>query len=254
MDKLLRYIALGLIGILLALGVYGYFQVRSYERHIVELQNQVAQRDSTIEVQKQVYTKLTAQFDDLSKVVDRSTAEGRSLAAELKKNKSELVSVTNALVKLREQVVQGQGTQVDVDGRKRVEFSQDFGYVSIGGHTLTDPPEYQLRLGPGSRPLRLQLAVAQQKDGSWRSYVVSSDENVIVDIGLTAVNPYVLEMRWYEKFQLHLDVGVGDGVLAGVGASYQIGRFQFGPNVWGTTTGGGEVFYGLNLSWSPFKR
>ena len=253
MDKIYKWAAIAMMAVTFSLATYGYFKFNAYEKQIVKLQNEIAARDTTIEVQKQVYAKLALQLDDLKTTIDTSTAEGKRLAEELKKNKAELVAVNNSIILLKDQVAKGQGQQTDVGGRKKVEFAQDFGYAKVTGFTLTDPPEYQLKLGQGSKPLKLTMALTQQKDGSWKQFVTSSDENVGVDIGVTAVNPYILEPSWYEKIRVHMDFGVGSGVLGGVGASYQVGQFDFGPSIWGVTSGGGQAFYGLNFSWAPFK-
>lgn len=261
-DKLLKYIAGGL-GVLLVVGaLYLAWQKHSFESQVRDLQNEVAKRDQTIEVQKDVYAKLDLQVKDLKSTIDTSTEAGKRLADEVAKSKAELVSVTNTLVKLQKQVAEGKGGQTDVPGpkpgdptRKKVTFGQDFGYARVDGFTLTDPPEYHLELGQGSRPLKLSLALTQQKDRSWRTLVASSDPNVSLDIGVTAVNPFVLEPRWYENLRLTLDLGAGSGgVLAGVGASARFNQFDIGPKIWGVTNGGGSVFYGGSVSWSPFQR
>lgn len=260
MDKFLKFAVIALMAALVALATYGYFALKARDERINKLMNDVAIRDVTIEVQKGVFTKLTQQLDDVKIAIDQSTTEGKALADELKKNKAELLAVNNALIKLKDQVAKGQGNQSDVPGvkpgdptRKKVEFGQDFGYARVDGFTLTDPPEYELKLGQGSKPLKLTMALAQQKDKSWRTFVTSSDPSVGVEIGVSAVNPYMLEPSWYEKVKIHVDLGVGQGVLGGVGGSYQFGQFDLGPSIWGVTSGGGSVFYGLNFSWAPFK-
>ncbi len=253
-PRLIKYTAIVLGALLTCGALYLAYERRQHSSEVRELQNQLAAKDKTIEVQKDVYAKLTLQVEDLKTSIDTSTAAGQRLADEVKKSKGDLLSVSNALIQLRDQVAKGKGTQTEQAGRKRVEFGQDFGYARVDGFTLTDPPEFQLKLGQGSRPLKLALALTQQRDRSWRTLVASSDPNVAVDIGITAVNPLILEPRWYEKLRVHLDLGAGDGVLAGAGASYSFGRFDLGPSVWATTLGGGSKFYGLNLSWAPFKR
>lgn len=261
-DKIIKYITITLGALLLAGVLYFAYQKHTFEAQVRDLQNQVAQRDKTIEVQKDVYAKLTLQVDDLKTSIDTSTAEGKRLADEVAKTKGELVTVTNTLVQLKKQVAEGKGTQTDVPGgkpgdpaRKRVDFAKDFGFAGVTGFTLTDPPEYHLELGQGSRPLKLALALTQQKDRSWRTLVTSSDSNVAVDIGVTAVNPLVLEPKWYEGLKLTADLGFGSGgALGGVGASFKLGQFDLGPKVWGVTTGGGHTFYGGGVSWAPFQR
>jgi HAMP domain-containing protein len=266
-EKIGKWAIIALMIALVALAGFATWKYNDFQRQIRELQNKVAEKDVTIEVQKQVFSKLTQQFEDMKLAIDTSTEEGKNLANEIKKQKAEIVSVTNALVKLKTQVAQGTGGQTDVPGqkpgdptRKKVTFEKDFGYALVTGFTLTDPPEYHLELGQGSKPLKLATVVTQQKDGSWRSYVTSSDSNVSFDIGVSAVNPLVFEPSWYEKLKLHLDLGVGSALIGGIGASYQIGQFDFGPTVWFVGVRGsddkyvGGTAFGLNFSWAPFKK
>lgn len=254
-DRIFRYVAIGLGTLLVVGALYFAWHKHSVETQIRELQNRVAQRDQTIEVQKGIFAKLTQQVSDLKTAIDTSTEEGKRLADEVKKSKAELVSVSNAVVQLKEQVAKGKGQQQDLGGgRTKITFDQDFGYARVSGYTITNPPDYELHLGPGGKPLKLTLALTQQKDGSWKTLTSSSDPNVAVDIGVTAVNPNVLKAKWYEGLRLNMDLGVGDGVLAGVGASARFGRFDVGPKVWALTLDGGKVFYGGSLSWAPFAR
>jgi len=266
-EKIGKWAAIVLMIALVALAGLAYWKYSDFQRQIRELQNQVAARDVTIEVQHDVFTKLTQQFSDMKAAIDTSTEEGKNLANEIKKQKAEIVSVTNALIKLKTQIAEGQGSQIEVPGvkpgdptRKKVAFEKDFGYAAVSGFTITDPPEYHLELGQGSKPLKLTTAVTQQPDGSWRTYITSSDANVAFDIGVSAVNPLVFEPHWYEKVKVHLDLGVGSALVGGVGASYQVGQFDFGPTIWYTAVKdanqnyvGGAAF-GLNFSWAPFKK
>jgi uncharacterized membrane protein len=65
------FIAIFFISIVL-LGVQRY----SYNKRIVALQNQVAERDKTLEVQKDVYSKLMIQSQNMKSLLDSSTASG----------------------------------------------------------------------------------------------------------------------------------------------------------------------------------
>lgn len=265
-EKIGKWVIIALMIIIVLLSGLAYWKYNDFQEQIRTLQNKVAARDATIEVQQQVFSKLTQQFDDMKVAIDTSTTEGKNLTNEIKKQKAEIVSVTNAVVQLKKQIADGQGTQDTVPGakpgdpdRKRVKFDKDFGFALVTGYTLIDPPEYHLELGPGSKPLKLTTAVTQQPDGSWRTYVTSSDANVSFDIGVSAVNPLVFEPHWYEKIKVHLDLGVGSALVGGVGASYQVGQFDFGPTIWYTAVKdsnqnyvGGTAF-GLNFSWAPFK-
>jgi hypothetical protein len=254
-DKIIRYVAVSLIAIVAAMSFALWYGKRAHDSTVRDLQNEIAKRDETVEYQKDVYGKLTIQMKDLNGAIDKSTEEGKRLAAEIKRNGEQIASVTGAVMKLKEQVAKGQGTQTQPEpGRDRIDFKHDFGFVAVDGHTITNPPEYQLKLHQGKEPLKLTLVVTQNKDLGWKTYVASSDSNVAVEIAQATVNPYINRPKWYEGLKLHMDLGVGDGVLGGFGASFQMQQFDIGPTIWGTTAGGGSTFYGLNLSWAPFKR
>ncbi len=260
MEKLLKYINMALIALIVGLSIFAYFKQQQYNRQIRELQNVIAVNDQTIEVQKDLYTKRTQELDDVKGLLGKLTEAEKRLQAELKKAKAQILSLTETNIKLKKALeASGGGTQAEVPGeagqppRLQVNFEHDFGFVAVRGFTLTNPPEYKLSLGNGSRPLKLTTIVSQQPDGTWRTYVQSSDENFDIDIGVSAVNPHITDPKWYERLKVHGDLGVGNGVLGGLGLAYQFGSVDIGGSVWGVTSGGGSVFYGLNFSWAPFK-
>jgi len=259
-NKLATYIAV-ILGVLLVVGVLGFaWTQHQHQQQVIVLQNEVAKKDSTVETQRDVYAKLAVQYKDASVALDTSSADVKRLAAEVKKTHADLLSVQSVVVKLRSQVGTGTGTQTTepsagAEVRTKVAFGQDFGYARVDGWTLTNPGEYHLALAQGSRPLKLTVALEQQPDGSWKTLASSSDSSIGLDIGVSAVSPYILRTRWYEDVKLSVDLAASSqGVLGGLGASVRVGQFDLGPKVWGTTVGGGAVFYGGSISWAPFKK
>jgi hypothetical protein len=244
----------GLVTLLVMFAGYVWYVERRHEKEVRGLQNEIAKRDKTIEVQQDVYAKLAISLNDARTAIDLSTAEGKRLADEVKKNGAALVAVTNVVVKLKNQIAEGQGQQSEpIPGRLKVEFGHDFGFARVDGHTFTSPSEYQLKLSQGSRPLKLTVALTQQPDLSWRSIVSSSDPYIAVDIGVSAVNPHTFTPRWYERIKLRFDAGAGDdNVLAGFGVTFNIGKYDIGPSIWGDTSEG--LTYGGSITWTPFQR
>jgi hypothetical protein len=145
-------------------------------------------------------------------------------------------------------------------GRDRIDFNKDFGMIGVKGYTITNPPEAWVSVKQ-LRPLKITVAVTQDKDRQWHTYATSSDENTAVDIALSAVNPYILEPKWYEKIQLGLSLAGGSGTggfgfLAGIDATYKIKQFDVGPAVFVTLGAGTAVtpFFGAKFNWRPFER
>lgn len=232
---------------------------------IRDLQNQIAERDRTVEVQKQVYSKLAVETDGLKKLLDTKDEQLKLLLGELKDRKAEILTVTSMAVawkKAYEGAAEASQSEEDppdlpqVPGeipkpRARVDFNKDFGAIVVSGHTVTNPAEAYVKVSQG-KPLKISLVVSEEPDGSWRTYATSSDENIAVDIGLTAVNPKIVQEQWYEKISFNGQIAAGPaGFLGGVGAAYQISQFSVGPNVYATSSG---VLYGVQLGWHPFWR
>lgn len=259
-DKLVKYVAVGL-GILLVLGALYLAYVRhANAAQVTQLQNEIAKRDQTIEVQKGVYAKLAQDTQNLKGLLDTSQEEQRRLKEELDKSKGQITALTQVNIRLQKQIATGTGPVIIIPPKPgesgpsyQVAFDKTFGLYRVWGSTIAPAGTYVLHLDQ-EQDLKLAVALARQKDGSWKSYVTSNDPNTKVDIGVTAIDETVFAIKWYERMKLHIDLGVGDGVFGGVGLSYQFGKFDIGPSVWGFTEGGGRTVYGLNFAWSPFLR
>lgn len=257
------------VTLLLALAFAGFMTYRDsqHSARIVELQNQVAARDNTIEVQEGVYQKLTLQTDDLTKLLDNKDAELMTLRNQLKKQNSELLSVNTIVVKLRKDLQDIKNVvvvvtdpakpgvkRVDIDTEDRLDPFQVTGNATVDCDT--NQANYRINLGQRS-PIKFSVVVSQDKDGTWRSSATSSTKTFEVDIGLAAVNPYLLEEKWYEKLSLALELGVGTrpGLLAGAGVDVEIGKFDIGPRVWAVVdTQGASPYFGVSFAWHPFKK
>lgn len=253
------------LGVLLLVGViYGAIQKQAYESQLRELRNAVASRDKTIETQQGVYHKLTLEMTDLRGTLDSKDEEIKRLNDELKKNKEQLLTATSLVVKWKkayEAAVAGNQTEVPGENgtvRKKVEFAKDFGYIGVNGWTLTDPAEAWIKVEQ-LRPLKLSMTISQDKDGAWHTRTTSSEENVGVDIAVTAVNPYLLDPKWYEGIGVKLDLAGGStnagfGFLAGAGVTYRIKQFEVGPSVWVAISDRVDKYFGGTLVWHPFQK
>lgn len=263
MDISLKTIGIAAGVVLLSfIAIAGFMTIKknAYDARITELQNAVAQRDTTIETQKGVFQRLTIQSKNLEDLLDQKDEQINLLEKELKKGKEELLTANSLVIKWKKAYeAEVAGHQTDVPGengiiRKKVAFEKDFGYIGVSGFTLTDPPEATIKVQQ-NRPLKLSVVVSQDKEGTWKSRATSSEENMQIDITLAAVNPWLLEPKWYENIGLTVELGGGTGFLGGVGATYKIGKFEVGPKGW-FTVGGEPVggFVGAQLLWHPFAR
>lgn len=264
-------VALAMAGVILLLMIafVGFTTLRDqqHQARIVELQNQVAQRDKTIEMQNGVFQKLTLQAKDLTKLLDEKDIELTALRDQLKKQGAELLTATTLVVKLKKDLESAGNVKpplpTEGPGMRTVEFDsgKDFEPFVVTGYTTVNcdkPSERSARLLLSQRtPLKFSVVVSQDKDGTWRSTATSSSDKIGIDIALAAVNPYLLEEKWYERIGFSADLGVAatPGLLGGLGASYEVGKFEVGPKVWFTATPQGiNPFFGASLTWHPFKK
>lgn len=251
----------------LAFAAYHTHSRNQWQAKVVSLQNTVAEKDQTIEVKEGVYQKLAIQERDLKNQLSEKDEEVARLKKQLDATGSQLLAATTLVVKLKHDLeIQGEATQPEPDperpGEVAVLFSSKNEYdpFRVEGRTLakcdrSGPPRVFMKMTQ-INPLRFSVVVSQDKDGTWRTSATSSSANFQVDIALASVNPYMLEPKWYEKIGLGLDLGVGTnpGLLAGLMATYEIGRFQVGPKVWVNLDRGVSAYFGATLQWHPFKR
>lgn len=258
-------------GVLLVamLGLAGLLAIKknAYEARIVELQNQVASRDQTIETQKGVYERLALQSQNLTELLGTKDHELALLKQRLDEQGAQILTANTVIAKLKADLKSaGEVPVTHPDptdpGMARVDFDtrQDLDPFRVIGFTTFDCGEdtkanYGVTLSQ-ERPLKFSVVASQDKDGQWRTSVTSSEKAFQVDIALAAVNPYMLEPKWYEKISLSLDLGISTnpGLLGGVGAAYQIGKFEVGPKVWITLDRGVSPYFGASLIWHPFQR
>lgn len=258
-----------ILAAMVALVAFWTISKNSYEARIVKLQNDVASRDTTIETQKDVYQKLTIQATDLSKLLDSKDEEVKRLKDQLDKTGAQLLTANTLVVKLKKDldssghiVIQPSDPKYPGIVRAQLDSKTDFDPFRVTGDVVVDcsleqgqAPQAALKLAQ-TRALKLSVVVSQDKDGTWRSSTSSSESNFQVDIGLSAVNPYMLEPHWYEKIGIGVDLGVGTnpGFLGAVGVSYQIGKFEVGPKVWAVIDRGISPYFGAQLLWHPFQK
>lgn len=256
-------IALGLV--LYATGVRS-----SYESRIVSLQNQVAERDHTLEVKEGVFQKLAVQDEDLKRMLDEKDEEVVRLKNQLDQQGAQLLTANTLIVKLRKDLQSTGNVVIEHPDPKypdmivaKLDSKNDFDPFRVTGDVVVDcgidqpdkTPQSSLKMSQ-TRPFKFSVVVSQDKDGTWRSSTTSSEKNFQVDIALAAVNPYVLEPKWYEKIGLDIEAGVGTnpGLLGGVGATYRVGKFDVGPKVWVVIDRGVSPYFGAQLSWHPFAK
>lgn len=238
-----------------------------YEARIVELQNVVAEKDKTIESKDGVYQRLAVQHEDLKDLLSSKDEQLKSLKEQLDHQGSQLLTANTLVIKLKKDleakpVIVPRPPDTNKPGIMTTDFDTEdqFAPFKVTGVMVADCNTQKwegalLKLSQ-TRPFRFSVVVSQDKDGTWRSSTTSSEKNFEVDIALAAVNPRLLEEKWYEKISISAEAGVGTnpGLLVGLGANYGIGKFDVGLRVWGVLDRGASPYFGASLAWHPFKK
>ena len=245
---------------------YVTMRERAYNAKIVELQNEIALRDKTIEVQRGVYQKLTVQAHDLTKLLDDKDVELSALRNQLKKQGSDLLTANTIIATLKKDLESAGHVKPPEPTEgvvRKVEFDSgsDFDPFAVSGYTTVNcekPIERSASLQlQQTTPLKFSIIVSQDKDGTWRTSTSSSSDKFDVNIALAAVNPYLLDEKWYEKISFAVEAGVdtGLGMFAGGGIDVEIGKFDVGPRVGAVIQRDGvAAFFGASFAWHPFKK
>lgn len=229
----LKYVGFGiLLVIVVAIG----FKLgsRSRDADVADLSLQLAKSQETLEIANGLYVRQTAELKNAGVILDASRTEVKLLKEHLKKSGAELLTAQQLTLKWKKayeaEVAAHQTEEPGPDGsspRKRVDFEGRLGPIQVTGHTLTDPPVAHLKLEQVI-PLKLTVAVAQNKDGTWSSFVTSSDENVDVKVDLAGVSPLILSQKWYQRIWFDLGAAAIGDPAGFVGLSYRGDRYSIG--------------------------
>jgi hypothetical protein len=254
-------LCLGLVGVMVLGVTYGALEKRSYDNKIIALNNVIADKDHTIQINTGLYEKGTTESKKLESLLDTKDQQLSELKKQLDKTNEDLVTATNLAVKWKQDYeAKGSGTETP-DGkddagniREKVVFAKDFGTMSVSGYTITHPPEYGIDLHQ-EQPLKITVAISQDKLKVWHSYATSSDPNVSAEILVSDVNPFYDEKHWYERLSLTGTMAASaGGALAGVGMGLDVNQFTVSAMVYEHTSSLAAPMPGLSVTWRPFMR
>lgn len=236
---------------LLALAVvlvllYGGYKwgARSANSEVATLTEKLAESEKTVELKQGLYATTLVQANDLQSLLTGKDAQVQALQKQLTDSQAQLLTTQQLVVQwksayqgaLKATQTNGGATPTPVDGavevpvalgRTRVDFTGGLGPISATGYTLTNPPEAYLSLIQ-TRPLKLTVSVARERDGTWTSYVTSSEPNIGVNVSLGGVDPGVLAPSWYERIWVDGGIDFLGGKRASLGLSYRMDRWALG--------------------------
>lgn len=252
----------GVVALIIAVMAIGFkvgdwWTTRKTRGEIATLKTELSKHLETIEVQKGVYAIQIFKYDTLQDLFDTKMAEVELLKKHIEDSQAKLLQVERISLYWKKAyeaaLAANQTEEPPVDNgpvRKRVEFAGNLGPIRATGHTLTDPPEAFLKLEQVD-PLRLTVAVAQNKDKTWSAFVTSSDENVAVKVDLAGVNPLVISPKWYERVWLDLGAAALGDPAGYLGLSWRGDRLSVGAMCY--ASGGSMNGCGATLGVRLFK-
>lgn len=249
--------------------IFGGIKKYSYDKQLLEMSNTIAARDKTLEISNGMYDKLAIQNRDLESFLTSKDKETVALKVMLEKTKQDLLTANKLVVSWKKAYAGAVAatqttlppTTVGGEPRVQVKFAKDWGYVGVEGWTKTNPAESWVSIKQ-NRPLKIALVVSQDSNKTWHSFATSSEENLGVDIELSAVNPWLTATKWYERVALTTFVGIGKDLgntgnltgIFGVGATVAVNQFDFGPFVAFHIGDTADPLVGLQFGWHPWQR
>lgn len=248
-----------LVLVLLVAGFLGgdAWRKKKAATEIAKISLQLQKTTETLEISQGLYTKIVAEYGDLMQVLEGNSSEIVGLKKQLKDSQAQLLTANQLTLKWKKAYeALLDATQTDDppdDGgivRKRVDFSGKLGPIMATGHTMTDPPEAFLKLEQVD-PLKLTVAVAQNKDKTWSTFVTSSDPNIDVKVDLAGVNPLVISQKWYQRIWLDLGAAALGDPAGYVGLSWRGDRLSVGGMCY--ASGGSMNGCGATLGVRLFK-
>lgn len=232
-------------------------------REIADLSTKLASSEKTVEVQKNLYATKTHELDDIAgklkdaEIFSKHDREMiKTLLDEIEKAHAKILTLDSLVIKWKKAYEgalaanQGQEPPSTPGGveRKRVDFNGALGFMNVRGHTLTDPAEAFLHIEQ-ARPLVLQVAVTKNRDGTWSTYVESSEDDVGVDVKLSGIDLSVVRPTFRQRLWIDSGVYFLGGAMATIGVSYRGNRWSLGASC-----GAGDArTCGLTFGLRPFE-
>jgi hypothetical protein len=236
-SHLLLVGSLAASAVILTLILMGVRYLKEKNERIADLITRLATSETTVEIERGLFAKKAEELQGLQDLLAKMGEENAKLSELIKRGEMEILTLNQIIIRWRKAyeaaVAANQTEEPPKDPgdpvRKRVTFSGKVGPIKVDGHTLTDPPESWLHLEQID-PIRLTVAVTRNKDGTFSSLVTSSDLEVQADIVVSAVDPKVLGLKWYQRIWLDGAVSMLGDKSASLGVTYHADRWSVGSS------------------------
>lgn len=244
------YIILILIGALIAGSIYHSSVLKANEAETLAWQNRYAQtvdsmsvltsgKDSALVQMSQRVNRIQIENEAIKLSLDDKNASLRywaQMAASYKADLDDLYENTTQDTV----IVDAEGDSVQVR-----EFGVKLGLVSVRGNFDKYEP-WSIRFSEARiDSLSLQIGVAENRDGTWDTYIANAPPGFSVKSMSALVSPY--KDPWYAKIHLAGEVLLGTPLGVGVGIGYD----QWAGKIYGTTAG---VAIGAEYRIYPFRK
>lgn len=208
---------------------------RANDRKIVALTELLASSQKTQQVDRSLYAVKLLEIEGLTEIIKANRTENESLSKALDGSKAEILSYQRIALRWKssyEGVLESRQEDAPpvLEGdtpRKKVTFEGSLGNVSVSGFTLTDPPAAHMKISQ-LKPIVLTVSVTEKPDGSFGSYVETSEPDMDVQVQLGAIDLKVVESRWFERISIVGGAHVLGDIGGSLGVSYDVGRLSYG--------------------------
>ncbi len=214
----MKYIATIISGIALTALFLLFAEFRTLQASELVWKNEALRYSELLTTEKGVSSRRASEFTELSAV-------NENLSDEIKKNNDEIRYLTTINGELTTSLKNlGTTPGVIIAGDDSTETAVQHFYVDQEGFELLGYFEiekpYQISFTAMKAALQIELAVTQNKDKIWSTYITSDNPNFNISLLEPKVSPY--QESFLEKLNLHLGAYAGMSEVGVIGgASYE---------------------------------
>jgi hypothetical protein len=169
----------------------------------------------------------------------------------------EMKDATQRIIDATEKVVEPavECTECLARYRMRVDFNKNNDYLSVKGHTMTNPA-YAETIIKWTRPVKLSMVIAKDEDSNkFTAYSKSEESDFIPTTVKVLIDDSVTMKPWRKRVSFGADFSVADhSSVIGVNARYDLKGMTIGPNFFVFNHAGNPAKYlGVSVSFYPWS-
>lgn len=251
--------------VIIGMAVYLKVQQDKYNDNIAKLNNTVAGLSPTVKIDDSTYVK---QIQNMQGLLTYLQATNNGMAQQLKNIDAKIISVSNAQIKIKDDISKLDNTKnptkviIEKDGSQRhiIDFNQNYwaGYLNLSGQLISNPTAGILTLKT-LKEIKITASIYKdKKDGSFKVMVNLPDGIPVSDMVIdgrvdTSIITDEYVAKWYNNFYVFTSFYVSkDGFFIGPSVQFRVGNFLIGPAL--LINSNATFLYGISAGYNLFGK